>query len=257
MKAIWTGSIGFGLVNIPIKLYSAVEESTLDLDMLDKKDHANIKFKRVNENTGKEVAWENIVRGYFIKDKYVVLDKDDFKKAAPEKTDHIEIVQFLDEKEIDSTYFEAPYYMEPQKAGARAYVLLREALGKTGKAGLGTFIMRNREHVCMIKASGDVLVLNRLRFGEEIRETTDLKIPAAKSKPSEIKMAVSLINQLTQPFKPEKFKDDYSDKLLKIIQAKAKGKPVPFKPMKVVHSTTKDLMEQLKASLSEPKKRAS
>ena len=257
MKAIWTGSIGFGLVNIPIKLYSAVEESTLDLDMLDKKDHANIKFKRVNENTGKEVAWENIVRGYFLKDRYVVLDKDDFKKAAPEKTDHIEIIQFLDEKEIDSTYFEAPYYMEPQKAGARAYVLLREALGKTGKAGLGTFIMRNREHVCMIKASGDVLVLNRLRFGEEIRETDNLKIPDVKSKPSEIKMAVSLINQLTQPFKPEKFKDDYSDKLLKIIQAKAKGKEVPFKPMKVVHSTTKDLMEQLKASLSEPKKRAS
>jgi len=104
MKAIWTGSIGFGLVNIPIKLYSAVEESTLDLDMLDKKDHANIKFKRVNENTGKEVAWENIVRGYFLKDRYVVLDKDDFKKAAPEKTDHIEIIQFLDEKEIDSTW---------------------------------------------------------------------------------------------------------------------------------------------------------
>jgi len=130
-------------------------------------------------------------------------------------------------------------------------------LGKTGKAGLGTFIMRNREHVCMIKASGDVLVLNRLRFGEEIRETDNLKIPDVKSKPSEIKMAVSLINQLTQPFKPEKFKDDYSDKLLKIIQAKAKGKEVPFKPMKVVHSTTKDLMEQLKASLSEPKKRAS
>ena len=257
MKAIWTGSIGFGLVNIPIKLYSAVEESTLDLDMLDKKDLSNIKFKRVNENTGKEVAWENIVRGYFINERYVVLDETDFKKAAPEKTDHIEIVQFLDEKEIDSTYFEAPYYMEPQKAGARAYVLLREALSKTSKAGLGTFIMRNREHVCMIKASDDVLVLNRLRFGEEIRETANLKIPAAKSKPSEIKMAVSLINQLTQPFKPEKFKDDYSSKLLKIIQAKAKGKQVPYKPMKVVHSATKDLMEQLKASLSEPKKRAS
>lgn len=257
MKAIWTGSIGFGLVNIPVKLYSATEESTLDLDMLDKKDHANIKFKRVNENTGKEVAWENIVKGYYMKDRYVVLDENDFKKAAPEKTDHIEIVQFLDEKEIDSIYFEAPYYMEPQKAGARAYMLLKEALEKTGKAGLGTFVMRNREHVCLIKSSNDVLVLNRLRFGEEIRKTGDLKIPASKSKPSEIKMAVSLINQLTQPFKPEKFKDDYSDKLLKIIQAKAKGKQAPYKPMKVVHSATKDLMEQLKASLSEPKKRAS
>jgi len=257
MKAIWTGSIGFGLVNIPVKMYSAVEESTLDLDMLDKKDHANIKFKRVNEHTGREVAWENIVRGYLMNDKYVVLDDEDFKKAAPEKTDHIEIVQFVDEKEIDSTYFEAPYYLEPQKAGGRAYVLLREALSKAGKAGLGTFVMRNREHVCLIKATGDVLVLNRIRFGEEIRKTTDLKIPETKSKPAEVKMAISLINQLTEPFKPEKFKDDYSDKLLKIIHAKAKGKKTPYKPMKVVHSATKDLMEQLKASLSGPKKKAS
>lgn len=261
MKAIWTGSIGFGLVNIPIKLYSAVEESSLDLDMLDKKDHANIKFKRVNEHTGKEVAWENIVRGYLLNDKYVILDDDDFKKASPEKSDHIEIVQFIDEKEVDSTYFEAPYYLEPQKAGTRAYALLQEALLKSGKAGLGTFVMRSKEHVCLIKANKNILVLNRIRFAEEIRKTDDLNIPTAKSKPAEVKMAMTLINQLTGPFKPEKFKDDYANKLLKVIQAKAKGKATPFKQMKVVHSTTKDLMEQLKASLSGPasaaKKKAS
>ncbi|CAN5164501.1 Ku protein [soil metagenome] len=261
MKAIWTGSIGFGLVNIPIKLYSAVEESSLDLDMLDKKDHANIKFKRVNEHTGKEVAWENIVRGYLLNDKYVILDDDDFKKASPEKSDHIEIVQFINEKEVDSTYFEAPYYLEPQKAGTRAYALLQEALLKSGKAGLGTFVMRSKEHVCLIKANKNILVLNRIRFAEEIRKTDDLNIPTAKSKPAEVKMAMTLINQLTGPFKPEKFKDDYADKLLKVIQAKAKGKATPFKQMKVVHSTTKDLMEQLKASLSGPasaaKKKAS
>ena len=124
MKAIWTGSIGFGLVNIPIKMYSAVEDSSLDLDMLDKKDHSNIRFKRVNENTGKEVAWENIVRGYLVNEKYVVLDKTDFEKASPEKTKHIEITQFVDEKEIDSTYFEAPYFLEPEKTGVRAYSLV-------------------------------------------------------------------------------------------------------------------------------------
>ncbi len=250
MRAIWTGSIGFGLVNIPIKMYSAVESSTLDLDMLDKKDHANIKFKRVNENTGKEVAWENIVRGYLVNEKYVVLDKTDFEKASPEKTKHIEISQFVEEKEIDSTYFEVPYFLEPDKTGARAYALLRDALKKSGKAGVGLFVMHNREHVAVIKAKDDVIILNRIRFAEELRSPKELKLPDTKTKPEELKMAVTLINQLSQKFDPKKFKDEYSDKLLKIINAKAKGKKTPFKPMKVVHSSTKDLMEQLKASLN-------
>ena len=250
MRAIWTGSIGFGLVNIPIKMYSAVESSTLDLDMLDKKDHANIKFKRVNENTGKEVAWENIVRGYLVNEKYVVLDKTDFEKASPEKTKHIEISQFVEEKEIDSTYFEVPYFLEPDKTGARAYALLRDALKKSGKAGVGLFVMHNREHVAVIKAKDDVIILNRIRFAEELRSPKELKLPDTKTKPEELKMAVTLINQLSQKFDPKKFKDEYSDKLLKIINAKDKGKKTPFKPMKVVHSSTKDLMEQLKASLN-------
>ncbi|MCW3117804.1 MAG: Ku protein [Chitinophagaceae bacterium] len=250
MKAIWTGSIGFGLVNIPIKMYSAVEESSLDLDMLDKKDHANIKFKRVNGHTGKEVLWENIVRGYLLNEKYVVLDKSDFEKASPEKTKHIEITQFVDEKEIESEYFETPYFLEPEKTGVRAYSLLREALRKSGKAGVGVFVMHNREHVCIIKAREDVIVLNRIRFAQEIRSPKELNLPAAKSKPEELKMAVTLINQLTKPFDVKKYKDDYSEKLLKIIKAKSKGKSTPFTPMKVVHSKTQDLMEQLKASLT-------
>jgi DNA end-binding protein Ku len=253
MKAIWTGSLGFGLVNIPIKMFSAVEDSTLDLDMLDRKDHSNIRFKRVNENTGKEVAWENIVRGYLLNDKYVVLDKTDFEKASPEKTKHIEIGQFVEETEIDSSYFEAPYFLEPEKTGARAYSLLREALAKTGKAGVGLFVMHNREHVCIIKPRGNVLVLNRIRFAQELRSPKELNLPTAKSKPAELKMAINLINQLSTPFDIKKYKDDYSEKLLKIIRAKSKGKSVPFKPMKVVHSKTQDLMDQLKASLSKRK----
>lgn len=253
MKAIWTGSLGFGLVNIPVKMFSAVEDSTLDLDMLDRKDHSNIRFKRVNENTGKEVAWENIVRGYLLNDKYVVLDKTDFEKASPEKTKHIEIGQFVEETEIDSSYFEAPYFLEPEKTGVRAYSLLREALAKTGKAGVGLFVMHNREHVCIIKPRGNVLVLNRIRFAQELRSPKDLNLPSAKSKPAELKMAINLINQLSTPFDIKKYKDDYSDKLLKIIRAKSKGKSVPFKPMKVVHSKTQDLMDQLKASLSKRK----
>jgi DNA end-binding protein Ku len=152
MRAMWTGSIGFGLVNIPVRMYSAVEDSSLDLDMLDKTDHSNIRFKRVNETTGKEVPWNNIVKGYMMNDKYVVLDKADFDKAAPEKTKHIEITQFVNEDEIDSVYFETPYYIEPDKTGARAYSLLRDALAKSGKAGIGQFVMHNKEHVCIIKA---------------------------------------------------------------------------------------------------------
>jgi DNA end-binding protein Ku len=171
MKAIWTGSIGFGLVNIPVKMFSAVQDSTLDLDMLDRKDHSNIRFKRVNENTGKEVAWENIVRGYLVNEKYVVLDKADFEKAAPEKTKHIEITQFADEAEIDSSYFETPYFLEPEKTGIRAYSLLRDALQKTAKVGVGLFVMHNREHVCIIKAKIKVIMLNRIRFGEEVAYT--------------------------------------------------------------------------------------
>ena len=257
MKAIWTGSVGFGLVNIPIKMYSAIEESKLDLDMLDKKDNSNIKFKRINENTGKEVAWENIVKGYELNNKYVILEDKDFEKASPEKTNHIEIDQFVDEHEIDSSYFEQPYYLEPQKTGTRAYALLRDALQKSGKAGVGTFVMRNREHLCILKASEEVIVLNRIRFAQEIRPTTELKLPKTKSKPAEIKMAINLVDQLTKKFDVKKYKDTYSDKLLKIIKAKSKGKTTTYKSMKVVHSKTKDLMEQLKASLSSPKKKAS
>ena len=255
MKAIWTGSIGFGLVNIPVKLFSVIENSKLDFDMLDKKDNANIKFKRVNENTGKEVQWENIIKGYLYNEKYVLVDETDFEKASPEKTSHIEIVQFVKEHDIDSVFFETPYFIQPDKSGSRAYQLLKEALTKTGKAGLGSFVMREREHVCLIKPYNDILVLNRLRYAEEIRDVAELKTTGSKSKPAEIKMAISLIDQLTKPFNAAIFKDEYTDKLLKIIKAKAKGKKLAYKPMKLVHSKTADLMEQLKASLSGRSKR--
>lgn len=257
MKAIWTGSIGFGLVNIPIKLYSAVQSSNLDFDMLDKKDGANIKFQRVNEHTHKEVLWKNIVKGYLLNEKYVVLEDADFKKAAPEKSAHIEIIQFVKQAEIESIYFESPYYIKPEKTGTRAYVLLKEALEKSGKAGIGTFVMRDREHVCMIAVISGLLILNRLRFPEEIRKPDELELPTAKSKPTEVKLAVSLIEQLTKPFNPKLFKDEYTGRLLKIIKSKARGKSVPYQPLKVVHSKTKDLMEQLQASLSKGKRKVS
>ncbi|HLO81309.1 MAG TPA: Ku protein [Chitinophagaceae bacterium] len=254
MRAIWTGAIGFGLVNIPVKLFSAVEESELELDMLDKKDLANIKYQRINERTGKVVPYENIVKGFKVKDQYVVLTDDDFQQAMPEKTKTIEISSFAMENEIDSMYYEKPYFLEPDKSGARAYGLLLEALKKTGKVGLGSFVLRSKESLCLIKVSGNVLILQKIRFVEELRQPGDLNIPKETPKPAELKMALTLINQLTKEFNIKDYKDTYSGKLMKLIEAKAKGKKLAVPSMKVVHSTTQDLMEQLKASLDHKRK---
>jgi DNA end-binding protein Ku len=255
MRAIWSGAIGFGLVNIPVKLYSAVQQSELDLDMLDKKDHANIKFKRVNANTGKEVAWENIVKGYKMNEQYVILTPEDFEKASPEKTKLIAIEEFVEESEIDSIYFETPYYLQPEKSGVKAYGLLKDALKKTGKVGLGSFVLRNRESLVIVRPTEDILLLNKIRFKEEIREPDEIKVTHSEPKPNELKMAIQLINQLTTEFDISKYKDTYSSKLLKVIHDKAKGKKVAPAPLRVVHSRGRDLMEQLKASLESPSKR--
>jgi DNA end-binding protein Ku len=255
MRAIWTGAIGFGLVNIPIKLYSATQGSELDLDMLDKKDHSNIRFQRVNANTGKEVAWENIVRGYNLDGHYVVLTDEDFQKVRPEKNKIITITEFVNETEIDSMFYETPYYLAPEKSGAKAYNLLREALEETGKVGLGTYVLRNKETLGLIKPHEDVLVLNKIRFAEEIRDTKELDVKVTKSNPAELKMAIALINQLSGEFDITQYKDTYSSELLKLIKNKAKGKKIPAPTMRVVHSRSKDLMEQLKASLDTKKGR--
>ncbi|MBV8328137.1 Ku protein [Chryseobacterium sp.] len=259
MKAIWNGAIGFGLVNIPVKIYSATETSKLDLDMLDKSDFSNIRFKRVNESTGKEVKWENIVKGYLMDDQYIVLDEADYEAASPEKTKILSIDQFVKEEEVDSVYFETPYYLEPQKNGENAYRLLLNALEATGMVGIGTFVLRESETIGMIRPyNDDILVLNRLRFNQEIRNYTDLKIPAHKApKPAELKMAVSLIKQLSQDFDPAMYKDTYSDELLKIIKRKAKGKNIKTRKAPVVkEGKVIDLMAQLKASLNTSKSKS-
>ncbi len=196
MKPLWSGAIGFGLVNIPVKLLSATRASELDLDMLDKTDYSNIRFKRVNEKTGKEVDWKNIVKGYKYNEHYVILSAGDFELANSKKTKTIEISNFVNESEIDSIYYEIPYYIEPEKNGMRAYALLREALAKTHKAGLASFVMRNKEHLAILKSSENAIVLNRIRFDEEIRETSELSLPGKKEvKAPELEMAVTLINQ--------------------------------------------------------------
>jgi DNA end-binding protein Ku len=256
MRPIWTGAIGFGLVNIPVKMYSATESSTLDLDMLDKKDNSRIKFKRVNENTGKEVAWGNIVKGYKMpNDEYVLLSDKDFELASAKKSKTIEITEFVNEDEIETVYYETPYYLEPDKSGERAYALLREALHKTKKVGIATFVMRSKETLAVLKGSEKVIILNRIRFQEEIRDASQLKLPAKSAvKPNELKMAVTLIDQLSGKFDISEFKNTYSAELMKLIKAKAKGVKIKEPKLKVVHTKTEDLMDQLKASLSKRKK---
>jgi DNA end-binding protein Ku len=256
MRPIWTGAITFGLVNIPVKIFSATKDSTLSLDMLDERDHARIRFKRVNENTGKEIPYEHIVKGYNYQGDYVVLEPDDFLAADAKKTKTIEIVNFVKENDIDSVYYEQPYYLEPAKGGEKAYALLREALKQVGKVGLSEFVMRNKEALAIIKPQGKVLVLNRIRFAEEIKSAEDLNLPEiTKAKPKETQMALQLIDHLTSKFDISSYKDTYTDKLLKIIHEKAKGKrpskAVP-KP-KIVHHKSEDLMAILKASLGEKK----
>ncbi|MBW8361314.1 MAG: Ku protein [Kaistella sp.] len=258
MRAIWNGALGFGLVNIPIKLYSASEESNLDLDMLDKSDYSNIKFKRVNEKSGKEVTFANIVKGYKLEDEYVVLDKADFEAVSPEKSKILSIRQFVSHDEIDPAYFENPYFLEPQKNGEDAYRLLLKALIKTKMAGIGTFILREKEILCLVRPYEDkVLMVNRMRFPEEIRSFEDLKLPSNK-KPNEdeMKMAESLIKQLATTFDPKKYEDHYAEDLLKIIHAKAKGETVKPSTPEEKAGKAEDLMALLKASLEGGKKEA-
>ncbi|MFV8464856.1 Ku protein [Flavobacterium sp. LB1P62] len=258
IKSIWTGSITFGLINIPIKVFSAVKESNIEMNMLDKNDYSNIKFKRVNENTGKEVAYADIVKGYKLDDRYVVIEDTDFEAAAAEKTKTIEIMNFVDEKEIDTIYYEQPYYLEPDKGALKAYALLRDALKTSEKVGVGTIVLRNKESLVILKSYKNVIVLNRIRFQEEIRNTTELKLPPLSEMNSkEMDMAVKLVEQLTEKFDIAKYKDNYTAKLLEIINNKVKGKKQVAPKLKVVHKQNDDLMAMLKASLESEKSKSS
>lgn len=254
MRSIWKGSISFGLVNIPVKLYSATQQSTLNLDMVDRRDMGKVRYRRINEATGKELTMENIGKAYNYNGEYILLDDDDFEAAAPEKSKIIEVNNFVKEDEIDTIYFENSYYVEPEKSGEKAYALLREALAKSGKVGLAQFVLRTAATLSVLKPVKDVLVLSKIRFAEEIRSAEELKVPQKNLvKPEELKMAMTLINQYSQAFDINKFKDEYSAALLKVIEERASGKKGKIRKLKITHTTTDNLMDQLKASLSKSK----
>lgn len=252
MRPIWTGGITFGLIYIPVKLYSAVETVTLDLDMLDEKDKSPIRYARLNQSTGKEVPWKNIVKGFeYKKGEYVVLEEEDFKKANVNKTENIEIVNFVNVDEIDSKFFERPYYLEPAGKAKKTYALLREALKQSGKVGLAEFVLRGREHLVALQPEGDVLMLNQMRYPTEIKPYSKLDLPGkVELTDKEMAMAVQLIKQMSDDFTPKEFKDDYIDELKKVIQAKAKHKRFTVSKVEQKKVTEiPDLMEQLRKSL--------
>lgn len=258
MRAIWSGSISFGLVNIPVKLFSGVTGAhSLDLDMLSKKDLSPIRYARISTGTNKEVAWKDIVKGYEVeKGKYIVITDEDFKKASPEKTKTIDIVQFTAEEEIDPVFYEKPYYLVPDKGAEKPYALLLKALEKAKKVAIANCVIRNREHFFTIKPFAQkVLLLHQLRYADEISEIPEIK-GTAKISSAEISLAMKLIDQLTNKFKPDSFKDTYINALRKMIKAKASGKKISAPAVaEKKPAAVKDLMHILKESLHSPSKK--
>lgn len=256
MRSIWNGSISFGLVSIPVKLYSGSEERKFDLDMLDRHDYARIRYKKVNEVTGEEVEWKDIVKGYKQDDSYIVLEDEDFEMADAKKSKTIDIEEFIKEEDVPDVLFKKPYFLEPQKGGEKSYNLLKNALKDTGKLGVATFVMRAKENLCLVGVYKDALVLHVIRFADEMRDPGDLKLPDTKVSKKEVDMAKSLIEQYTEEFNFEKYKDVYNEQLLKIIKAKSSGKKTKVKKFESKPTPATDLMAQLKASLDKKKKKS-
>ena len=228
-RGLWKGAISFGLVNVPVELHSAKKRSAeLDMTMLDKRDLAPVGYKRVNKETGKEVAWGDVVKGYEYKDdKYVVLSQEDFRRANPEASKTVDIHAFVDAEAIAPLYFETPYYLSPGKRGEKAYALLRDAMAKAGKAGIATVVIRTKQYLAALVPQGDALVLNTLRYHNELKSADDLEIPEKlkghKPSPKELDMALRLVDDMADDWKPESYHDTYHEDLLKRIEEKIKA----------------------------------
>jgi len=227
-RGLWKGAISFGLVNVPVELFSAEKRSSeLDLTMLDKRDLAPVGYKRYNKSTGEDVPWAEIVKGYeYDDDKYVVLSDEDFRRANVEASKTVDIQAFVDLKDIPPLYFETPYYLAPGKRGEKAYALLRDAMKKAGKAGIATVVIRTRQYLAAVLPQDDVLLMDTLRYADEIKTAEELGVPSGalhhKVSAKEIDMALRLIDDMSEKWQPEKFKDTYRDDLMARIQEKIK-----------------------------------
>lgn len=257
-RAIWKGAISFGLVHVPVSLHSATQEQEVDFDWLDKRSMDPVGYKRVNKRTGKEIAKEQIVKGVKLQgDDYVVLSDDEIKAAYPQRTQTIQIESFVKAAEVSFVYVEKPYYLAPDGRAERVYALLREALAKAGVIGIARFVLHNKEHLAALIPTGPALMLGTLRWAEEIRSPDALDLPkagAAGVKPAELKMAHQLISQMTAPWKPEKFKDDFTTAIRALVAAKAKaGKTATVQPFEAAPdlggANVVDLTELLRQSL--------
>jgi DNA end-binding protein Ku len=255
MRTLWRGAISFGLVSIPIRVYTATEEKTLRFNQLHEKDHGRIKYKRVCSQDGEEVPFDEIVKGYeYEKDRYVILTDEELDSVPVESTRTIDIAQFVDRSEIDPIYYKKTYYLGPEEAGVKAYQLLRDALREGDRVGIAKVSFRDKEHLAAVRLMDDVLVLDTMFWPDEVREA-EFKELEKKPKVSdkELQMATSLIENLTEPFKPEAYADEYREALLDIVEKKVEGEEIeviePPEPTKVV-----DLMEALKASVEQSKK---
>jgi DNA end-binding protein Ku len=228
-RGLWKGAISFGLVNVPVELYSAQKRSSeLDLTMLDRRDMAPVGYKRVNKASGKEVPWDDVVKGYEYEDgQYVVLSEEDFRRANPEASKTVDIVAFVDLHDIPPQYFETPYYLAPGKRGEKAYVLLRDTLKQAGKAGIAMVVIRTKQYLAAVVAQDEVMLLNTLRYHDELKEVGELGIPEkaldTKVTAKELDMALRLVDDMSDKWKPEQYRDTYRDDLLKRIKEKVKA----------------------------------
>jgi DNA end-binding protein Ku len=255
-RAIWSGSISFGLLNVPVRLYSAVSSQRVSFRELREGDGSRIRHKRVAEEDGKEVPYEKIVKGYEISpDQYVVLTREELEELDPKKTRAIEIQDFVDLDEIDPIYFDHPYYLGPAEGAERAYALLVKAMIEERKVAIARFVLRNKEHLAAIRPMNGVLTMATMRFADEVvsPEQLDGVIPEDDVKPEkrEVEMAKRLIDSLATDFEPEKYQDEYREELLNLIERKAKGEAVVTKPTEEPKPTkAPDLMAALEESLA-------
>lgn len=260
-RSMWKGAISFGLVHIPVEMYPAVSSNGLDLTMLDRRDFSPVGFKRYNKGNQKEVPWDEIVKGYeYTPGEYVVLSDEDLRRANPEATQTIDIVAFVDAEQVPLLYFDQPYYLAPGKGGDKVYALLRETLKQTGKVGIARVVIRVKQHLAALVCVGDAIVMNTLRYADEIRDAGELKIPAPDAKTAsitdkELKMAMALVEGMSEDWHPEEYHDTYREDVMALIEKKIASNETHSITMpaqekeRAASSNVIDLVSLLQASL--------
>jgi DNA end-binding protein Ku len=256
-RSIWSGAISFGLVNVPVKVYSAVSPKTVRFHQLDSKTGARISQRRVNPQTGEEVAYEDLVKGFELtRDRYVVIKPEELDAIAPEKSRTIDIEDFVELAEIDPVYYDHPYWLVPDKGAGKAYTLLVQAMRESGKVAIARVVLRNKEHLVAVRPAGDgeALMMETMVFHDEVVPAGELEELQAAAETAaserEVGMAMQLIDSLTTDFEPERYRDEYRDKVLDLIERKASGEEIAIQPEAPAPARVPDLMAALEASLA-------